>query len=43
VAECYADARHAEQELGWRARLTLDEMCADAWRWQSQNPEGYPG
>ena len=43
VAECYADARRAEQELGWRARLTLDEMCADAWRWQSQNPEGYPG
>jgi len=43
VAECYADARRAAQELGWRARLTLDEMCADAWRWQSQNPEGYPG
>ena len=43
VAECYADARRAEQELGWRARLTLDEMCADAWRWQSRNPQGYPG
>jgi UDP-glucose 4-epimerase len=43
VAECYADARRAAQELGWHARLTLDEMCADAWRWQSENPDGYPG
>jgi UDP-glucose 4-epimerase len=42
VAACYADARRAAHELGWRARLTLDEMCADAWRWQSQNPDGYP-
>ena len=30
------------QELGWQARRGLDEMCADTWRWQSQNPQGYP-
>jgi UDP-glucose 4-epimerase len=32
----------AERELGWRAERGIDEMCADAWRWQSANPEGYP-
>jgi UDP-glucose 4-epimerase len=42
VAESYADAARAAKELGWRARLTLDDMCRDAWRWQSQNPDGYP-
>jgi UDP-glucose 4-epimerase len=41
VAECYADASRAQRELGWVARRTLDEMCVDAWRWQSQNPSGY--
>ena len=42
VAQSYADASLAARELGWRARLSLDAMCRDAWRWQSQNPEGYP-
>jgi UDP-glucose 4-epimerase len=28
--------------LGWRAELGLDAMCADAWRWQSGNPKGFP-
>ena len=42
VAEFYADASRATEALGWRAQLSLDEACADAWRWQSQNPEGYP-
>jgi len=28
--------------LDWRADRTLDQMCADTWRWQSQNPTGYP-
>jgi UDP-glucose 4-epimerase len=42
VAQSYADASLAARELGWRARLSLDEMCRDAWRWQSHNPEGYP-
>jgi len=34
IAECWADPALAERLLGWRARRTLDEMCADAWRWQ---------
>jgi UDP-glucose 4-epimerase len=37
----YADPTKANQELNWQAALTLDEMCADAWRWQSNNPKGY--
>ena len=41
VAACYADTRLAEKALGWTANLGLDRMCADAWRWQSQNPNGY--
>jgi UDP-glucose 4-epimerase len=43
VAEFYADASRAAEALGWRAQHSLDEMCEDAWRWQSRNPEGYPG
>lgn len=42
VAACYADASLAARELGWQSRLDLDAMCRDAWRWQSQNPDGYP-
>jgi UDP-glucose 4-epimerase len=42
VASCYADASRAASELGWKARLGLDAMCRDLWRWQSQNPAGYP-
>lgn len=42
VASCYADPALAAKELGWEAKKGLDEMCADSWRWQSQNPEGYP-
>ena len=38
---CYADPSFAEKELGWTARRGIDEMCADAWRWQSMNPKGY--
>jgi UDP-glucose 4-epimerase len=41
IAEIYANAGLAEKLFGWRAEKTLDEMCADHWRWQSQNPEGY--
>src|SRR5262249_34687481 len=43
VAQSYADPSLAAHELGWRARLSLEAMCRDAWRWQSQNPTGYPG
>ncbi|GAA6526093.1 UDP-glucose 4-epimerase GalE [Intrasporangium sp. DVR] len=38
----YADPSLAQRELGWRAERDIDDMCADTWRWQSQNPEGYP-
>ena len=41
VAVCYADCSRAHQLLGWRARLTLHDMCADAWGWQRDNPQGF--
>jgi UDP-glucose 4-epimerase len=41
IAACYADPGLASATLGWAAKLGLDRMCADAWRWQSQNPTGY--
>lgn len=41
IACCYADPAFAGQELGWRAERGLEDMMADSWRWQSQNPEGY--
>ena len=37
----YADAEKARQLLGWQACFSIDEMCQDSWRWQSQNPTGY--
>lgn len=42
IAQCYADPALAAQVLGWHAEKDLAAMCADAWRWQSQNPQGYP-
>jgi UDP-glucose 4-epimerase len=41
VAEAWADPTLAKRELGWVAARGLDEMCADAWRWQTMNPNGY--
>ena len=41
VAESYADPALAHQLLGWKATRGVEEMCADQWRWQSQNPRGY--
>lgn len=41
VATLYADPRRAERDLGWKAIRTLADMCADTWRWQSANPQGY--
>lgn len=41
VAACYADPAHAKQVLGWQAERDQEAMCADMWRWQSKNPEGY--
>ncbi|GAA2096786.1 UDP-glucose 4-epimerase GalE [Microlunatus panaciterrae] len=42
VATSYADVSRAHAELGWRATRSLDDMCVDTWRWQQQNPGGYP-
>jgi UDP-glucose 4-epimerase len=42
IAASYADPARANAELGWAATHTIDDMCADSWRWQSQNPDGYP-
>jgi UDP-glucose 4-epimerase len=41
IASVYADPSKAERELGWKARYDIDDMCADSWRWQSANPNGY--
>lgn len=41
ISTCYADPALAKEELGWTAEKTLDDMCADSWRWQSGNPNGY--
>jgi len=41
IATCYASSNKALTELGWQAELSLDEMMADSWRWQKQNPDGF--
>lgn len=41
VAQCFADPDLAKEMLGWQAEKDLQEMCADAWRWQQQNPDGF--
>ena len=41
VAACYADASRARELLSWQATRGIDEMCADSWRWQQSNPNGY--
>ncbi|MBO4845284.1 MAG: UDP-glucose 4-epimerase GalE [Lachnospiraceae bacterium] len=41
IDECYADPSKAEKELGWKAERGIREMCADSWRWQKNNPNGY--
>ncbi len=43
IAECYADATKALNELGWKAERKIAEMCEDSWRWQSMNPNGFNG
>lgn len=42
IATCYCDPKRAKEELGWEAKRGIEEMCEDSWRWQSQNPNGYP-
>jgi len=41
IATCYCDPSKAAKELGWKAENGIEEMCADSWRWQSNNPNGY--
>ena len=41
IAACYADPANALAVLGWQAEKNLEDMCADGWRWQSGNPNGY--
>ena len=43
VASSYADPSKANAELGWSTQKSVDDMCADTWRWQLQNPQGYAG
>ncbi len=42
IAQCWADPALASEELDWTARRSLEDMAADTWRWQQQNPMGYP-
>lgn len=41
IATCYSDPTKAKEVLGWSAEKTLEDMCKDAWNWQSKNPDGY--
>ncbi len=41
IAECYADPSLAKRLLGWQAELSIERACADGWRWQQRNPNGY--
>ena len=43
IATCYADPAKARNELGWEAKLGIEEMCASSYKWQSMNPNGYRG
>jgi UDP-glucose 4-epimerase len=41
IAACWADPSAAARLLGWRAERSVGQACADGWRWQSRNPDGY--
>ena len=41
IGVCYADPKKANENLGWKAEKSIEEMCEDSWRWQSNNPKGY--
>ena len=41
IEKVWANPEWANKELGWEAKYGIDEMCADSWRWQSSNPNGY--
>lgn len=42
IASCYADPAFAAELMGWRAEKGIETMCADHWRWQQNNPDGFP-
>jgi UDP-glucose 4-epimerase len=42
IAASYADPSRAQSELGWKATRSIEDICADQWRWQEANPLGYP-
>lgn len=41
IATCYCDPKKAKEELGWEAKYNIEDMCADSWNWQKNNPNGY--
>jgi UDP-glucose 4-epimerase len=41
IATCYCNPAKAAAELGWTAEYGIEEMCADLWKWQTMNPDGY--
>lgn len=41
IATCYSDPSKAEKVLGWKAEKNIEDMCKDAWNWQTKNPNGY--
>lgn len=41
IASYFADATLAKHKLGWQTKLSLEDICRDSWRWQSNNPNGY--
>lgn len=41
IATCYCNPAKALEDLGWKARYGIEEMCRDAWNWQKNNPNGY--
>ena len=43
IAASWADPSLAQELLGWRAALSLEDMCRDTWNWQVKNPQGYEG
>lgn len=41
IAACYANPQKAKELMGWQTEKSLDDMCRDSWRWQSENPDGF--
>ena len=41
ISTCYSDPSFAKEILNWEAKKSIDDMCVDSWKWQSNNPNGY--